>query len=156
MEEDKTQEREYRKAKREQMQRVDITETINQIKLEFEQQNFDWQLKLEGSQNQQEWFTIVDDYRILSIKNGLTDFQFTKLNFPNSKYRFFRLLIDSKEKPDLKSVSITQQIITDGVFRNYLIRKTVIQENRQTKQTIIDIELQSPVPVSYIKINAIN
>ena len=131
-------------------------ETINQIKLEFEQQNFDWQLKLEGSQNQQEWFTIIGDYRILSIKNELTDFQFTKLNFPNSKYRFFRLLIDSKEKPDLESVSITQQTITEGVFRDYPLNKTVTQENKQTKQTIIDIELQSPVPVSYIKINAIN
>lgn len=131
-------------------------ETINQIKLEFKQQNFDWQLKLEGSQNQQEWFTIVGDYRILSIKNELTDFQFTKLSFPNSKYRFFRFLINSKEKPDLKSVSITLQTITEGVFRDYPIKKTVTQENKQTKQTIIDIELQSPVPVSYIKINAIN
>lgn len=131
-------------------------ETINQIKLKFKQQNFDWQLKLEGSQNQQEWFTIVDDYRILSIKNELTNFQFTKLSFPNSNYHFFRLLIDSKKKPDLKSVSITQQTITEGVFRDYPIKKTVIQENKQTKQTIIDIELQSPVPVSYIKINTIN
>lgn len=132
-------------------------ETINQIKLKFKQQNFDWQLKLEGSQNQQEWFTIVDDYRILAIKNELTDFQFSKLSFPNSKYRFFRfLIVNSKEKPDLKSISIAQQTITEGVFRDYSIKKTVTQENKKTKQTILDIELQYPVPVSYIKINAIN
>lgn len=132
-------------------------ETINQIKLKFKQQNFDWQLKLEGSQNQQEWFTIIDDYRILAIKNELTDFQFSKLSFPNSKYRFFRfLIVNSREKPDLKSISITQQTITEGVFRDYPIKKTLIQEDKETKQTIVDIELQSPVPVSYIKINAFN
>ena len=81
---------------------VPAKEPINQINLNFNQQNFDWKLKLEGSQKQQEWFTVIEDYRILSIKNKLTDFQFTNVSFPNSSYRFFRLVIASDIKPELQ------------------------------------------------------
>lgn len=132
---------------------VPTTESINQIKLDFSQKNFDWRINLEGSQNQTEWFTVVENYRILSIKNGITDFQFTKLIFPSSKYHFYRLLVDSKEKPDLTAAIIELHEITDGTFRNYSIRKLIINENRETKETEIDIELQMPVPVSLLKID---
>lgn len=135
---------------------ISETEPINQIDLEFELENFDWQIKLEGSQNQQEWFSVIDKYRILSIKNELTDYQFTGLTFPSTKYRFLRLFINSKEKPDLKSASIVQQNRLDGVFRSCPIKKTLTRENKQTKQTEIDIELQIPVLVSHIKIDAID
>ncbi|MEM0934052.1 MAG: DUF3999 domain-containing protein, partial [Bacteroidota bacterium] len=59
-------------------------ETINHIQLDFAQKNFDWTVVLEGSQNQKQWFTLVEDYRILSIKNDETDFQFTKLVLPST------------------------------------------------------------------------
>jgi hypothetical protein len=131
---------------------IPATEPINQIKLDFKQNNFDWRVKLEGSQNQSEWFTIIENYRILSINNEITDFKFTQLNFPSSKYRFFRLFIDSKEKPELTSASIAQQEITNGTSRNYSIKKFGKKENRETKQTEIDIELQMPVLISYLKI----
>ena len=131
---------------------IPTTASINQINLDFSQKNFDWRVNLEGSQNQVDWVTVVENYRILSIKNEVTDFQFTKLTFPSSKYRFFRLFIDSKEKPDLTFASITQNETTDGTFSNYTIKQLNNKENKQTKQTEIDIELQMPVSVGYLKI----
>jgi hypothetical protein len=132
---------------------IPTMESINQLNLEFNQQNFDWRLKLEGSQNQQEWFTVIEDYRILSIKNELTDFQFTKINFPNSKYRFFRLFIASKEKPDLTGARIVQHDISEGLYENYPIEKINIKENKQLKRTEVNIQLQLPVPISKINFN---
>lgn len=131
---------------------IPTIESINQIKLDFNQENFDWRIRLEGSQDQNEWFTVVENYRILSIKNDQTDFQFTKLTFPSSKYRFIRVFIDSKEKPELNVVSITQNNITDGSFRKYNVKKFKVKENKQTKQTEIDVELELPVRVSSINI----
>lgn len=131
---------------------IPTIESINQIKLDFNQENFDWRITLEGSQDQNEWFTVVEDYRILSIKNSQTDFQFTKLTFPSSKYRFFRLLIDSKEIPELSVASIAQHEITDGTFRKYSVKKVNAKENNKTTQTEIDVELQLPVRVSHINI----
>lgn len=132
---------------------IPTKESINQIKLDFKQKNFDWQITLEGSQDQNEWYTVVDNYRILSIKNNQTKFQFTKLTFPLSKYRFYRIHIDSKEKPELRAASITQNDITDGAFVKYSVKKFNIKENRQTKQTEIDVKLELPVRISHIKID---
>ena len=121
--------------------------------VDFEQENFDWRLTLEGSQNQREWFTITENYRITSIKNELTDFQFTTVSFPSSSYRFFRIRIDSKEKPDLTVAHLTQSEKTEGVFRNYPIKIQEFGENKKEKQTEIKLELQVPVAVSHLKIN---
>ena len=131
---------------------IPATEPINQILLDFKQENFDWRIKLEGSQNQNDWFTISDNYRILSIKNEITDFQFTRLTFPDSKYRFFRLQIDSKEKPELNQAKISQNEIANGTFRNYIVNNFYVTENKELKQTEIDFELQMPVPVSFLKL----
>lgn len=125
---------------------------VNQIKLDFKQQNFDWRIKLEGSQNQDEWFTIADDYRIVSIQNDLTDFTFTTLNFPGSKYRFFRLFIKSREKPELSGAGIVQNEITAGIYKDYPVTKWEVKENKETKQTEMDIVLPMPVPVSDVKL----
>ncbi|HEY4788453.1 MAG TPA: DUF3999 family protein, partial [Bacteroidales bacterium] len=131
---------------------IPTRETINNINLDFKQQNFDWKLKLEGSQNQQEWFTIVDDYRILSIENAQTDFQFTKVTFPISGYHFFRVCIASKEKPDLLEAKISKQEIIDGVFTNYPVRKVKTHQDKQNKRTEIDLDLGMPVPVCFVNI----
>lgn len=128
-------------------------ETINQIELQFTQQNFDWQVTLEGSQNQKEWFTIVEDYRVLSIKNELTDFKFTKIIFPNSNYQFFRISINSKEKPELMSAKLYIQETTAGVFNSYTSLQTQPIENKEKKLTEFDLNLDVPLPISHIKIN---
>jgi hypothetical protein len=131
---------------------VPANEPVNQIELEFRQLNFDWLVTLEGSQNQGEWVTVLEDYRILSIKNELTDFQFTTLAFPESKYRYFRLLIDSKENPELIKAGIAQYETSEGKFIEYPIRRIRTTENKKAKQTETDIELQMPVRASRIRI----
>ncbi len=80
---------------------------VNEIKVDFKQQNFDWRLNLEGSQNQNEWYSILDHYRILSIKNALTDFKFTTLSLPTAKYKYYRLHFNSEEKPDLAAATLS-------------------------------------------------
>ena len=74
---------------------------VNEIYLTLKQQNFDWKITLEGSQNQREWYSILENYRILSIRNDLTDFRFTTVAFPDSRYHFFRLNIESESDPEL-------------------------------------------------------
>ncbi|MGH1437872.1 MAG: DUF3999 family protein [Lewinella sp.] len=130
---------------------VPTAEAINQVQLAFKQQNFDWRLQLEGSQDQSEWFTIVKNYRILSIKNESTDYQFTTINIPRSKYRYLRALITSKEAPVLTSASISMRELVEGTYRTYPAEATNTTENKQTKQT--EIELTLPMPVSLSRLN---
>ncbi len=127
-------------------------EPVNEMGLEFANPNFDWRIKLEGSHDQQGWFTVLDNYRILSIRNGQTDFQFTKLVFPESKYRFFRLSINSSEQPKLLTTNIIQRQTAEGKFREYPIKDWSVREDGE-RQTAVDLILPQPVPVSRVGVS---
>jgi hypothetical protein len=125
-------------------------EAINELQFQFNQSNFDWQIDLEGSQNQQEWFMISENYRIVSIQNEWTNYQFTKVVFPNVKYRYFRLLIKSKTDPKLTTTFITHSEITEGNYQDYSIKKLEIKESKKAKQTEIFLDLGLAIPVSFL------
>lgn len=131
-------------------------EAINQLKLNFSNPNFDWKITLEGSQNQQKWFTIVDDYRILSIINSETNYQFTNVNFPSSNYKYLRLSIKSNEKPILSTAKISLNEITNGNYNSYAINEINTIQKKEQQQTIVEIDLKQTVSVSYLKINVKN
>ena len=126
--------------------------TISSIKLDFKQQNFDWKVKLEASQNQNEWFTIVDDYRILSIKTDKTDYKYTEINFSASNYLYYRLQIYTDHKPELLSVTITDSEIIEGKYRQYDIGSIKNEEIKSSKQSILSIDLGNKLQVCKLKI----
>jgi hypothetical protein len=126
---------------------------VNQLKLNFRQENFDWHLTLEGSPNQQEWFSILDDYRILSIKNEATDFKFTTVNFPASNYKYYRIALKTDVKPSLLNATLLLNEIKGSSFRNHLLLSNQIKEEKKNKQTVLSFSLPSVVPVADLKIN---
>ncbi|MGB6151432.1 MAG: DUF3999 family protein [Pricia sp.] len=128
---------------------IPTTEAINEIQLAFENENFDWRIQLEGSENQREWFTLLDDYRILSIKNGQTDYEFTDLSLPESKYRYYRLLVKSEDRPKLQSASIRLDEHIEATYQTYPV--TYMDIDQQGKRTIIDLDLNRRLPVSYLQ-----
>lgn len=130
----------------------DIENSIptNQIDLRFKETNFDWRLRLEGSHNQQEWFTLVDQYRILSIANSDTHFSFTEITFPTASYRYYRMLVRSEQKPELVSAEISELTEQPGQYKTYRQQSRKITNNKEKGHSEIDIALEEPVPVSQI------
>jgi hypothetical protein len=126
---------------------IPVKQAINRILLNFNERNYDWLIRLEGSQDQQEWFTILDKFRILSIKNEYTDYSFSKLDFPKSNYKFYRVLIGCKGEPELESAKIEYNAIEDGQFRTYKQVATRIVQDKEIRETKVDVELKLPVPV---------
>ncbi len=126
--------------------------TINQIRLDISEQNFDWKIKLAGSQNQQDWFTIEDDYRIISINNSATNYQFTTLNFAAAKYHFFRILVKTSQVVTLKNAQLNLQNKAVADYIGYPIMQQKISNNKQQKTTLIELELVHAVPLSFLKI----
>lgn len=131
---------------------IPVEASINQINLDFKKQNFDWKVTLEGSQDQKEWFSILQDYRILSIKNELTEFDFTKLIFPDARFRYYKLLIKTNTNPELISSQVALNVIRTGTFKKYPVYNFEIKDEKQFKRTIIDITLLLSVPVSRLKL----
>lgn len=125
-------------------------EVINHINLNLKNTNFNWTASLEGSNTDGNWFTILENYRIINIDNDYTTYNFTKLDFPNSQYNNYRVAIKATEKPDLTSATL--QLITkkDGVFNTYNVRSTITTQHKEDKHTVLFVTLEDPAPVSNI------
>lgn len=127
---------------------IPTKEEINRISLTFQEKNYDWKISLEGGQKTDDWYSILDDYRIISLKNQLTDYSFNTLVFPKSLYRYYKITIDAGTRPHLISASVEQEEIVPGVYKSYNIRSIERKEDKKLKQTIIDLSLPYSVPVS--------
>ena len=127
-------------------------QTINEIELKFTKKNFDWKVQLEGSHSQKEWFTILDDYRILAIHQNGSDFEYTKLKFKDSNYRFFRVLIKGEEATGSMSALLFKKDVSKVEYKSYLPESVISKVNKKSKSTEVFIDLKEPVPVAYLKI----
>lgn len=130
------------------------TNTINQINLSFKESNFDWKVNLQGSNDNKEWFSILKDYRILSIKNNNTDYHFTKLSFPDSKYQYFRIAIKTSVQPKFTEAKISKIDTIKGAYQVVKYQSFDLKNDAINKETVIDIILKTPVPLSYLKLKA--
>ncbi len=126
--------------------------TINEIHLNFKQQNFNWLVNLEGSQDNNEWFSTVENYRILSIKNNQTDYQFTNLKFPPVKYRYLRLQVKADKKPELITAATQLSSFETPVYKNYPAKSFLITEDNELKKTIVDINFSESLPISLVSL----
>ena len=128
------------------------SQSINQIDLDFSENNFDWRIQLEGSNNQQQWFTILNNYRVLSINNTNINYQYAQLCFPESQYQYFRLFIPTTKTVTLNSAIIQQTDTIHGAYKTYNPSAQSVSINNTTKQTIIDVTLPLSVPISVVHI----
>jgi hypothetical protein len=125
---------------------------INQIDLEFEEGNYFATVRLEGSQNNKQWFQVVDEQKVFSIDNSFEQYRYNELHFPVSNYDYFRVAIKSQ---------LPLHFIR-GSFRNYQERpgryNTVghewkVKQDKRAKQTVAELKLDHYQPVSKITLD---
>jgi hypothetical protein len=127
-------------------------EGVNYLDLNFEERNFDGYVKLEGSQDQVEWFEIVNNQRILSIQNEMVDFMTTTLNFPLTNYKFLRASIKANKPLTFLSSSFKAQEIKAGTFNEIPVAVKMTQD-KKAKQSVGDLRLNEFTLISKIKID---
>lgn len=133
---------------------VPSANAVTSIVLDFQEANYDRLVTLEGSQDQKEWYTIVDQSRIVSIKNNLTQYTFSTLSFSSVKYKYLRLLVPSeKTAPVLNSAKITEEKFVPGNYVDHPVKEIEVTEDKDRNQTVVQLELNGTVSVSHIKIN---
>jgi hypothetical protein len=125
---------------------------VNRIFLKFENSNYDWQVQLEGSHTQKDWFSIVENYRILAIKNLDADYSFSTLVFPKVDYRYFRIRLNAHEKPRLINASVELNSMGNPQLNVYESSFKVKHHEKEKKSTIV-IATHYTVPVSSIKLS---
>lgn len=130
---------------------------INQLYLKFKNENFDWKVNLEGSHNQNQWFTILKDYRILAIQNSETNYRFEDLFFNDSEYKYYRISVDSDQQPTIQSVHSNHSQLKDSLkFRTVIVDKLITKTDKKNKITTIEFSLKNPLPIYAVSININN
>lgn len=129
------------------------SETINLIDLGFEKANFTYSAKLEGSQDQKEWYNIIEEQVLVSIKNDLTNYQFCKLDFPTSNYPYYRIEVSSDENPGLIYARTIRKQREEGISVSYEPEWfSMLDEQYQATEVIFDLESPQPIHETSLKI----
>ncbi len=130
-----------------------ITADIEEIDLHFSNQNFDWKITLEGSHDQKQWFSILENYRILSIQNRKTDYNFQLLAFEKTNYKFYRIFIPSKETPILQRASMQEKFTPKIEFNKLLINNIKQTNSTKDKNSVITFSLPYKIPIYSLILN---
>ncbi len=125
---------------------------INELDLSFEEKNFDWKVQLEGSQDLKEWISISKDNRIVAIKNSEVNYQYSSIVFPDSKYRYYRIMVPNKQAPKLLEAKVYRQFYSAGTFKEFEIAEMTKVDEKESKKTYVDFSLSNKVPISFIQI----
>lgn len=127
-------------------------QSINQIKLNVSDSNFDKRLKIEGSNDAKEWFTIKDHLRIVRFRNASEDYSYTTLNFNRSEFTYFRIKFDDDGSPRIhvtEAYAFENKLI-EGKYDNLKITDTKQSENKKAKTSEIIVDFSFPYLVNYI------
>lgn len=129
---------------------------IDQISLDFDNNNFDWRVRLEGSQDQREWFTLLDNYRILAFDGPSGKYVFSKLNFRQASYRYYRIRISNATRINLNAAGYSLLQTTALPYHSYPIKTSAVQDEREQRQTTLSCELPVPVPISQLSLEVMD
>ena len=125
---------------------------LNEIELLFNEDNFDWTAKVEGSNNGNDWFVISEEERLVSLKKNAVNFTATDIVFPSINYKFIRVLIKDEQNATINSVLTYDSKQTKGESIIYNKKNQSLNENKENQYTSIAVQLEKEVPVSKITI----
>ena len=133
-------------------------ETINQIKLDVADFNFDKNLRIEGSNDNKHWFTIKDHLRIVRFQNSEDNFSYTTLFFPNSEYTYFRLKFDddASQRIQITNANAFENISTQGKYTEIKNFNWKQKNDKKNKTSEIIVDLPTSYVINYIKLKTNN
>lgn len=136
--------------------KFDKKQTINQIKLNVSDSNFDKRLKIEGSTDNKQWFTIKEHLRIVRFRNSNEDYSYTTLNFKNAEFNYFRIKFDDDGSPRVtisEAYAYENQVIP-GDYNELKIAGKKQTENKKEKTSEIIVELPFNYLINYITLRS--
>jgi len=128
-------------------------EPINEIHLDLKNSNFDWKVKLEGSNDQNTWATLLDNYRIVALDVPTSQYRFTKLLFQDAKFEYYRMTVRTDEEVKFRQATLTYENEREISYQTINVVSSTQQTNKKKKTTVIDIHLEDYAPIDLVKLN---
>ncbi len=126
---------------------IDQQEYLNSIILNLDDNNYDYYVRIEGSFNGKDWYILRDKARILAMIDESHALSSTKVDFLNSNYSFYKVVIPVEFDPKLLNVTFNKE-------GKYVIGKREITPisrsviiNKKQKNTQHDFYFKYSVPV---------
>ena len=128
---------------------------VNFLDLSFFENNFFAWVTLEGSDDRQQWFTIIKDQRIVSVSKPGVDYRLSRISFPLTDYRYLRLAVRADVPLTFQTASFQYNNVKPGEFHNIpLTWKNHL--DKKGRHSFVDIRLEHYVPVSSLDVIADN
>lgn len=108
---------------------------LDLLELRIGNANFEGRVTVEGANNLGDFQTIAEDIRILGLRNGAADFEYARLRFPPSRYRYYRLTISGIPNLALQRVVTIDERAPAEQRRRYAGRMTLSVPKRDRKAT---------------------
>lgn len=119
---------------------------VNYLNLEFNETNFDGFVKMDGSNDQREWFEIEKHQRIISIENENVNFTSSALHFNLQTFSYLRIQVEADKLLSLKEASFKKKTVKAGRL-NIINLRWKETDDKKLKQAIVDIDLREYQPV---------
>ena len=136
--------------------KFDKKQIINRIKLDVLEPNFDKWVKIEGSIDNKNWFTINEHLRIVRFQNSEEHFEYTALDFPNTEYSYYRLVIDDDGGHRIKVLNAYafENKETLGSYSELKINSRKQTENKKEKKSELIVEFPAAYRLNHITLNS--
>ncbi len=131
-------------------------QTINQISLTIADANYDKSVKVEGSNDNKQWFTIAEHLRIVKFNDVDNHFEHNTLDFNSSEYAYFRLKFDDilTERINVTNAYVYKCNVKQGNYDTLKINKWKQTENKKDKTSEVIVELPYNYLVSYLTVKS--
>ena len=127
---------------------------INRIKLDVNEHNFDKSLKIEGSNDGKEWFTIRERMRIVRFQNATENYSYTTLDFQDTEFSYFRIKFDDDSSPKVtvSGAYAFQDVATKGQYTQLNIEKSKQTDDKKEKRSEVIVDLSYNYILSYMSL----
>lgn len=127
-------------------------QVINEITLDVAESNFDKWVKVQGSMDNQQWYTIRERIRIAGFYNGEADFLYTKLRFRPSEFTYFRVVLDDEASKRISVTGAHASIVQtdEGSYEELKVQDIEVKDKKKEKITEVHVQLANSYFVDHI------
>lgn len=131
--------------------------TINSVVVNFANSDLIKTCNVSGSNDQKQWFGLLDRLELRDLKNEKSTGVFKKINFPNSDYRYIKVEINDKKTAAINVLAIGRyKSLVKGAKLQNLNPITKITTDLKQKRTHISIKFDRPQTIDHIDFNIKN
>ncbi len=117
---------------------------LTELVLNIANSNLVKTLNLSGSNDQKEWFGVLDKHQIGELESSASSNVFKKINMPTSVYRFLKIEINDKKTAPINILKIGNYNQTLSNSKLILIKPNTIAYKTIGKKTQVSINFNQP------------